>query len=207
MAVNVTKFPQSYYDAATDADISFVNPTNAYSDDGQYVTAQTTKRSANDYIEYYNFGMGIPAGATINSVTFEVEWKCSTTASILSMSCQLYKNRAAVGSAITNSAEPTTDTIQSSSNSGTWSVSELNGNTINDLCLRISVSRGATNTNGDILIDYVKVTVNYDAALYTQYTKVSSVWKPGTLSTKVSGQWKPISAGYKKISGVWTRII
>lgn len=164
----ITRFPQSYYDAGLDSDIVFNNPTNAYADDGSYMTAVTTKRSSSDYITYYNFACGIPTGSTINSITMEVQWKVSTTASILSMDASLRRSDVQQGSSITNSSEPTTDTTENTSSVGTWTVAQLNDNTLaTGPCIRIFIDRGATNTNGDVLVDYVKLTIDYSPGTQT----------------------------------------
>ena len=166
----ILKYPQSYYDAGLDPDVTFIDPTNAYSDDGSDSVAETTKKNSSDYIEYYNFDMQIPTEAAISSVTLEVEWKCSTAASILDMACQLYRNGTAMGTAITCSSEPTSNTAQSTTDTGTWSASQLNGNTQNDLAARITVNRGDINTDGNVLWDYVKITVDYTSSSVTYKT-------------------------------------
>lgn len=141
---------------------NFVNPTNLYTDNGVYATVtQTTKSTTSQiYLESFNYS-AIPSGATINSLTVNVERKMSGTTSIQSVAIQAYKSTTAVGTKGTSTAEPTTDTVYSNANTGTWSYADLA-----NLRVLLENIRGNSTVACTISYDYVSVTVNYTATYF-----------------------------------------
>ena len=137
----------------------WTNPSNAYADNTSYATATPTKNGDIES-DFYNFGFEIPTGATINSVTAEVEWKVSTSASIATLELQAINGYTTRGT-LTNTSEPTTLTTQQLS-CGTWTVSELNDNTESGgMKLRLTADRGNSKTEFTASVNYVSVTVDY----------------------------------------------
>ena len=153
MAIS-TKFPQSNAVITT----GWTNPTNAYNDadSSAYATCAPGK-NASVVTDYYNFGFDIPTGSTINSVTIEFEYKASTASSNGVIELQSILNTTLRGTAISGNQAATSDTIASSSNTGTWTVSELNNNgQTTGFKIRLTGSRGNSNTAVTRSVDYVK---------------------------------------------------
>jgi hypothetical protein len=146
------------------------NATNIYSDDGVYATTAGSRNTNWDIIGS-SFGFTIPAGSTINSVTCEIEYKLSTTASAHTNTLQMQYNGSLKGTAVTSTAEPTTDTKWTkSTNNGTWTVTELNNN-LTQVLWRV---RRTSNTACTYSIDYMTVTVDYTEPTYDFSGSVTS---------------------------------
>ena len=160
----VTKFPQSNALITT----GWTLPNNAHADDAAYATAAPAKNSS-IITDYYNFAMDIPSDATINSITFEVQYKSSVTTSTgATLTLQSILNTTLMGSEITGSMN-LADTIINGATSGTWTVAQLNDNTqAGGFKLRLSGKRTTSNTAVTWSVDYVKVTVDYTPAAYNK---------------------------------------
>jgi hypothetical protein len=157
----VTKYAQSNAAITT----GWTNPTNAYADNGSYATCAPGK-NASVVSDFYNFAFGIPTGATINSVTFEFQYKASTNGSNGAITLQPILNTTLRGTAISGNQAATADTTESSTATGDWSLSELNDNTqAGGFKLRLTGSRGNSNTAVTRSVDYVKATVDYTPAV------------------------------------------
>lgn len=105
----------------------------------------------------FGFDWTIPANATINSVSVDVEWKVSTTDSIATLGARAYVNGAAVGTELVNTAEPTADSTQSFTVPGLTRAQLLDG----AFQIRVRATRGNTNTAFTASLDAVSVTVDY----------------------------------------------
>lgn len=159
MPVN-TYYPSSYSLGTNGS--NFINPGNIYSDNGVYCTVtQTAKNTTSQiYLEGFNIN-DIPIGSTINSVTINVDRKMSTTASVQSVALQAYKSTTAMGTKATSTAEPSTDTVFSSTTTGTWTVADFT-----NFRLLLENIRGNSTTACTISYDYVSVTIDYTAPSY-----------------------------------------
>ena len=104
--------------------LAWTNPNNAKLDDGVYATTGGTRNSNHDLIAS-SFSHFIPAGATINSVTVEVQYKLSTASSASTLTLQAQKSGVLSGTARAITTEPLTDTVLTNANTGTWSVADL----------------------------------------------------------------------------------
>lgn len=113
--------------------------------------------SADCYI-YYVFGVyGIPSNATITSVTCSA--RISRNNRVGTSTIQLYSGTTAKGSSATFSSQNTTGTnvtVTNISNTGTWTLSELQ-----NARLRITGRRSNTNNAGYIYFFGATLTVNY----------------------------------------------
>lgn len=135
----------------------WTNPTNGYTDNTVYATAAPAKNGT-IATRYGGFGFDvIPSGATINSVTLEVQWKVSTTGSIATLGAWAYVSGAAYSTELVDSAEPTADTIRTKAYAGLTRDQLVDGT----FQIRVRASRGNTNTAFTGSLDYVKVTVDY----------------------------------------------
>jgi len=151
-----TKFPTTN---AIDAGSGFTNPGNANADDGVYATVLVSSGTGLQGERYGTFGFdaAIPAGATINSVTVEYQYKWSSS------SATSVTARARVGGVVqtahTDSGSPTADrtVTQSLTADRSWTRADLLDGTF-EITVRPSSTPSTT-----FSIDYVKVTVDYTA--------------------------------------------
>jgi len=116
------------------------------------------------YNYYYNFDFQVPTGATINSITIETRYKLSTNASTATFVMAATAGTTVRGTEYSDTSEPTTDTVRTTTNVGTWTVEELNSNLSSGFNIRIGGTRGSSNTAVTGSVDYVKATVDYTPA-------------------------------------------
>lgn len=144
---------------------SWATPTNANADDAAYATytiaAKNTTGNANT-LSNFGFGTSIPVGATINSVSLEVEHKVSTTGGIAFLESAIAVG-GTTGTFNSDSAEPTTDTPRTYANltrpgGGSWTRSDLLDGTLTVL-LRARSGNNATSVIYSW--DYARVVVDY----------------------------------------------
>ena len=105
----------------------------------------------------FGFDSQIPVGATITNVTVSVEWKVSTIDSIATLGSQVYVGGVARGTELVNTAEPTSDTVQTYTVSGLTRADLLDGT----FEVQVRASRGNSNTVVTASLDAVTVTVDY----------------------------------------------
>lgn len=149
----ITKYPQSY-------GTGWTNPVRALSDDGSYATLAFPK-SSYTYNYYYNFDFQVPTGATINSITIESQYKLSTTSSTATYVMACTQGTTVKGTQYSDTSEPTSDTVRTTTNCGTWTVADLNSNLSSGFNIRIGGTRGSSNTAVTGSVDYVKATIDY----------------------------------------------
>lgn len=94
---------------------------------------------------------------TVACYDTETQYKLSTTASAASISMFFHQNGVEQGTAWTSTAEPTTDTIVSTTTVGTVTPEILNSPT-SGVMLRV---RRTSNTGCNYSFDYAKITVDY----------------------------------------------
>ena len=110
----------------------------------------------------FNFDTAIPATATISQVDILVEWKVSTTASIPHLGTAP-RITSTIGTYNENSAEPTTDTVNTYANvarpgGGAWTRNDLLDGTF-EVMLRARQGNSSNSVRYDF--DYIEVTVTY----------------------------------------------
>lgn len=117
---------------------------------------------------YYTFSVSdIPSAAQITSVTASVKIRINNTNRVSNTNCQLYSGTTAKGSS-TTFASTSTSNIISLSNTGSWTVSDLN-----NLRLRIGGTGGNSNNAGYIYFYGANITINYSINT-TAYTIAAS---------------------------------
>lgn len=170
---SVTLFPSSHTLGTNGA--NFLNPVNLRVNDGIYATVtQTVKNTTSQiYLEAFD-ASSIPSGSTINSIIVNVERKMSSTSSIQSVAIQAYKASVAMGTKTTNTTEPTTDTVLSNSNTGSWAYADFT-----NLRVLLENIRGNSTAACTVSYDYVSVTVDYTEPIDTRIVT-------GDLGTNVS---------------------
>ena len=161
----VTVYPTSYSVIRG----TWNNPTYMYTDDGSYTTT-TLAGYDNSYTIAYNFpSANIPAGATINSVTLQAQWKASSTSARLSSNIQMGYDGTLVGSLSEDEASTTSDRTQNCTTTGTWTVEQLNSGLA---YARINASKGSLFASGTCSFDYLCIIVDYtEGSGGTEYTK------------------------------------
>lgn len=157
---SVSGHPVSYDEVYLAYSVS--SPTSGYTDSTStnYSTINLTRGVAGEITEFfYNFGLNIPLGATINSVTCKYKCYIKTTDSsyISTRQIQLFSGRnTAKGSPMDVSTDTNEHTM---SNVGTWTAAELNNAKI-----RIYAVRASTNTTSSYYFRF------YGATLSVSYT-------------------------------------
>lgn len=147
-------YPSSYTDGMSKGVLS--NPTNGYADDGNLCTIVADDRNDINVLTYAGFDFSaIDAGSQINSVTVMIEISMSVTGTTDFTTIQAYKSGIAVGSA-QDTGEPSSLTLVSTSNTGTWTESELES-----ISVVYTNDRSNLTTECTISIDYVAVEVDY----------------------------------------------
>jgi len=155
----VTKFAN----ANTVVTTGWTSPTNAYADDGSYATAAPGKNSSvtTDYGFPAFTTSDIPSGSTINSVTAEFQYKTSATGVTGELvGIQLNNNGTLLDSesTFTPATGDTTSTL-----SNITAVAQADLQTANQFKVRVRSAKGNTNTSVTHSVDYVKLTVDYNA--------------------------------------------
>ncbi len=178
--------------------IAWSSTGNITASDGSSATASPTDGTITNYITATNFGFSIPAGATINGVTAEVQRKegaLSTKASIRDSGIYVIKGGTIMSTGGTNQAATATDWPTTAafatygSGSDTWGVALSDADvTASNFGVAISAKNNRVSNPGateSANIDYVRVTITYTAnATYTQsayrwYANADSV-QPGS---------------------------
>jgi hypothetical protein len=148
----MTKFPTSNAVVLG----TWTSPTNCYDDDTDYMTSAGA-RNTNWQITFGTFGFTLPTDAVINSVTFYLRYKLSTTSSAHTLTFQSMYNGTTRGTDTVSTAEPTTDTTITKTLNGTWTVAELN----NALAQASIILRRTSTTACTYSFQYVSITVDY----------------------------------------------
>jgi predicted CxxxxCH...CXXCH cytochrome family protein len=158
-ALTITRYPSS--NVASGADGSWGTPTNAYADDTAYasVTSVVARGAYASDFGTYGFDTAIPVGSTINSVTVGVAWYVSAALSrATTLSVQPYVSGASQGTALTNTAQPTSIYVEPTSPTYTLTRAQLLDGVF---VVRASLTRGNVTTTQTGYLDYVSVTVDY----------------------------------------------
>ena len=140
----------------------WTNPTNAYDDNAMYATATIAAKNIIVSSRFGGFGVSIPGGAMINSVTCNAEMKVSTQGSIARLGVQLQSpsgtNR---GTQTLDIAEPLADTVIIQTvlfATFGWTAADIANGT---LFAVVSADQGNSATSCTYSLDYVQVVVDY----------------------------------------------
>lgn len=177
-----------------------VNPTNAYADAGGY--AENVNGAA-DRHRYYNYGISVPAGSTINGIEVRLDWWLDSKTGTNSMDVQLsWDGGTSWTSTKRDSTESTSEhskTLGSSTDKWgrtAWTTSELS-----DSNFRVRLICNSTDANRDFRLDWVAVKVYYTAGSPIENTyKAQGPWAVST-GTANDGQgnafhlWYPTNLG------------
>ena len=165
MASTGAKLVTSYTTGAT---MLATNPTNVYADDTNYATLTSTSRNENDVLGYWHtFALGIPVGSTITQIV--VVGVCRIGESSITSAgwgvLLYHTGTTAVGSeATTATGTANTDYTATQTISSSFpTVAQLNTDGDSGLRIRARVYTGNTPTSRTWSLDYLQVTVTYDA--------------------------------------------
>lgn len=151
--------------------VAWTNPGNVASSNNSYATATLTSGSVSHYLKVTNFGFSIPAGATINGITVEIERNVQNHA----LADPVQDNRVRLVKAgtiqTTDKASvsnwPASDTYATYGGgadlwSGTWTDSD-----INDSGFGMAISAKGVSVLNDppvAQIDHIRITITYTEA-------------------------------------------
>ncbi|HET9551699.1 MAG TPA: fibronectin type III domain-containing protein, partial [Anaeromyxobacteraceae bacterium] len=153
-ATTVSAFPTTNAVVTT----GWTSPTAVYADDTTYATAAPGKNlTVSSDFGGFGFDSSVPSNATINSVTVEVGWGASTTASILTLTAQSYVSGVAAGTQLSDATAPTPIAVKTQLSTGFTRSQLLNGTFV----VRVQAVQGGSNVAVTASLDYVKVTVDY----------------------------------------------
>ena len=135
---------------------SWSNPNNAKADDGVYATTEGTRNSDHDLIGT-NFDISsIPLGSIINDITLEVKYKVSNDRAVWTGTLAPFRNGAIDNTkALTTSSAPESDTIWQNTNTGSWTLEDLE---LDGILFRV---RREQITSRTFSVDYLAIIVNY----------------------------------------------
>lgn len=177
----VTVYPTSYSVIKG----TWNNPTNMYADDGSYTTT-TLSGYDNSCTIAYNFpSANIPAGATINSVTLQTQWKASSTTARLSSNIQMGYDGTLVGSLSEDKASTTSDRTQNCTTTGTWTVEQLNSGLA---YARINASKGNLFASGTCSFDYLCIIVDHTEGSEEYFKELIASVAASDLFTRKTGK-------------------
>lgn len=162
-------YPGTGADAAGTGTVTWASPGNATADDTSYSTATVTAINASHYLKMTNYGFSIPAGATINGITVEINKFQSGAASAGPADQFVYLVKAGtIQTSGSNKANTGTRWPASEAISTYGSTSDLWGNTwadtdINDSGFGVAL---AINSNSSRIasVDYIRITIEYTPA-------------------------------------------
>jgi len=143
---------------------NWTNPGNAASSDNVYATV-SVDGTVSDPLQCLNYGFSIPTGATILGIEVNIERRSSATPGSDDASVRLVKAGAVGGTDLqTNTAYPTTDTVETHGGSAqlwgqTWTPGNINAT---DFGVVITVQKAsAAGAAQTVSIDEIEITVYY----------------------------------------------
>jgi predicted CxxxxCH...CXXCH cytochrome family protein len=145
---------------------AWTSPGNVSASDNTYATV-TLKQNTSHYINAQNFGFAIPAGATINGITVEIEKNAAAASRVKDVEVKLVKAGViqTTNKADTTNFWGTTDAYASYGGSAdlwgtTWSDTDINNTGFGV----VISAQETTNTNTVTSVDHIRITVTYTAA-------------------------------------------
>jgi len=158
--------------AGTNVDWS--NAGNAISSNNNYATAQLNDGQASDYLQCTGYGFSIPAGATINGITVNVERKSSATNALRDAAMRLVKaGTIQATDRSTTTYYPTSDTYEAHGGAAdlwgtTWTAADINA--ANFGAAFASEKPGSAGGSRTVRVDHIQIIVDY-----SPYPVVSSI--------------------------------
>lgn len=203
-AATQTANPASCINLAGTGTVAWNNPANAVSSNGSYATA-SVDGTATNYLRCTNYGFTIPAGATINGITVNVERRSSSAADGGSRDAVVRLIKGGVigtSDRATATVYPTADAYEAHGGAAdrwgtSWMPSDIN--TGNFGAAFAATKPNAAGPAHTISVDHIQITVDYTpgSVINTYFPGNTSVATGATSITlgAASGAATPISAG------------
>ncbi len=152
---------QTKYATANSASDNWTYPAGAYTeDDENKATCLLDTQDENEVVWYGGFQFDIPPGSAINSVEIQIRFNTELAEdSLIGMRAWL-SGTGGQGSSYTNNTEPTSKTNVSHSDTGTWSLDDLNDENF-EVRLYCKTTKADPFMNYNLY--YIRVEVDYTA--------------------------------------------
>lgn len=171
-----TVYPTGY----TDTNNLFTDETNAYSDNGSYMTCAPAYGATNCTVLFSFPSAEIPEEAVITTVTLQTQWKTSNYFAGNSSNTQIgYTGEGLRGTFSADVATGNTDRTHNNTTTGTWTAAELNSE---NAYAAINYTRSNFFTGGTCSCDYVCIIVAYN--IPTAYTKALTATVTATVTAR-----------------------
>ena len=166
MATAGPNSPSTIVDDSSVGTETWSNPGNAAaSDDSRATVTVGAGVTPSHYLKATNFGFAIPAGATINGITVEVELSATQLNRVTDNAVRIVKG-GTIGSTDKSSGTtwPTTEAYRTYGGAAdlwgeTWAYSDINDSTFG-----FAISCGATGSGTrDGQVDHIRITIDYTA--------------------------------------------
>jgi hypothetical protein len=145
-------------------------PANAYANDGLFAvdtnsgtgTGTSCTGTGKDKHVYFNYGINLPAGATISGIQVRLDAKADSTAGAPKMCVQLSWDGGTTWTAAKSTATLTTTeaTYILGGAADTWGRA-WTVNNLSDVNFRVRIINVASNTNRDFSLDWAAVQITY----------------------------------------------
>lgn len=151
---------------ASAGDVAWSTPTNIASSDDSYATSAIGSLQTTQYLVATGFGFSIPAGATINGITVEIEKSRTGLGSVNDLAVRIVKG-GVIGSTDKSNATawPTTDAYTTYGSSSdvwgeTWTSTDINASNFGVMI------RGTNNAarSATARVDHIRITITYTPA-------------------------------------------
>ena len=166
VAVTVTASPTACASVAGIGTVAWTNPGNAVSSNNSYATASVDGTTTN-YLQCTGYNFAIPAGATINGITVNIERKSSSTNNGGSADAAMRLVKAGTIGATdrtTGTTYTTSDVIEAHGSAAdlwgtTWTVADINNANFGAAFAATKASSGgAAHT---VSVDHIQIVVDY----------------------------------------------
>lgn len=199
---SVTLSPSNCVNVAGIGTRAWGTPAFAVSSNNAYATVSLNDGQVSNYLRCTNYGFAIPAGATINGVTVNVERKASVITSIQDAAMRLVRDAAGLPAIqatdrSTATAYTTVDVIEAHGGAadlwgGVWTAADINS--VNFGAAFASQKPGIAGGARTVSVDHMPITVTYtyivnpgDFNTYDTSTAPAGAID-GLIKTKVAGQ-------------------
>jgi hypothetical protein len=159
--------PGTCADDAAVGDDAWSNPSRATASDNSYSTAADSNATETHYLKCTNFSFAIPAGATINGITLEIERNTTSTSSEEKDSkVRIVKADGTIGTTDKASATvwPATDAYATYGGAADLWGEIWTSTDINDADFGAAMSATRVDSVGSPRVDHYRITVTYTPA-------------------------------------------
>lgn len=152
--------------------VSWTNASNATSSDNSYATATATQTRNTQWLRASGFGFSLPVGATINSISVDVERKASHNSASYNVTDYAVQLATGAGTFVGTDQKdtltywPTSDGVKTYAPGNDWgsgvTVTDVNGSGFG-VGIRAYLYQVSTGTSVVAFIDSITITITYTA--------------------------------------------